>query len=511
MKRSKTIFFLLLFLLPVSCHSKEKEGKIWKEPTSNNKTEAPVISSDDLAKLNLAFTQLAKNLSPSVVNIYTKTRFEGVKQQEHQIRPYGGPPNDLFRFFFGNPFGPHPFEGVPRETSSLGSGVIINSNDGYIITNSHVVRQHGKNATEIMVKFFERDRGKGFEAEVVGVDETVDVALLKLKKTKENLTEAVLGSSSDLKVGEWVLAMGNPYGHTNSVTQGIISALGRDLDISHANFIQTSASINPGNSGGPLFNLKGEVIGINTAIDARAQGIGFAIPIDTAKNVVKQLVTHGEVRRGWLGIGIGDLNDEISSQLDIPVEYGVLVQSTEKSSPADKAGIKVYDVIVSVDGEKIDSAKDLSRSISSKTPGSNVKIGIYRDGTKKTIKVKLGKRPSDPQIVENDTEAEKDSEELTRKAGFSLGNLTPGNRKRYRVPYNVKNGALILHVYPGSPASWAGLSSGDIIVDINKKKVKDAGDAEKRIAKAIKGKQKIMVRVLRSSGASIVFILDLSR
>ncbi len=252
-------------------------GNLWTE----RKASDAKASSFDVGALNKAFTELAATLSPTVVNIYTKTRMSP---------RYGrGGQEDFFRYFFGNPFnGGMSDQAPPREAQALGSGFVINE-DGVVITNSHVVRMNGRNADSIMVKFLdESENTPGHEAKVLGVDESTDVAVLKLKKKRNKpFAVAPLGDSDKLRVGEWVIAIGNPYGHTHSVTKGIVSALGRGLESGNrAEFIQTDASINPGNSGGPLFNLYGEVIGINTAIDARAQGIGFAIPVNTAKSVI---------------------------------------------------------------------------------------------------------------------------------------------------------------------------------------------------------------------------------
>jgi len=278
--------------------------RFWSEKTeSERKAQGPEI---DL--LNKAFVSLAEQMKPAVVNVYTKTR---VGVPRYGARGNQVMPDDLFRFFFGNPFGGPGSPGggngqmPPREAQALGSGFVINK-EGLVITNAHVVRMGDRNADSILLRFVnDSPTSPGYEATVLGVDETTEVAVLRLKKKKADLKVAPLGDSDKIKVGEWVVAIGNPYGHTHTVTKGIVSALGRSLEeIERAEFIQTDASINPGNSGGPLFNLYGEVIGINTAIDPRAQGIGFAIPINTAKMVARELITTGSVSIGWIGVGI---------------------------------------------------------------------------------------------------------------------------------------------------------------------------------------------------------------
>jgi len=244
----------------------------------------------DVKNFGEAFSQLSEQMSPTVVNIYTKSGFKPQAMKSNL------PPEleDQFRNYFG--MGGLPMMQIPQmKVEALGSGFVINAEEGYIVTNAHVVKQNGQMADEIMVKFIGEDSSKGHAAKVVGADEISDVALLKLVEKKAGLKAAALGDSSKSKVGEWVLAIGNPYGHTHTVTQGIISALGRNLDGVRSEFLQTSASINPGNSGGPLINMNGEVIGINSVIDPRAQNIGFAIPINTAKEVIGQLVDGGHV------------------------------------------------------------------------------------------------------------------------------------------------------------------------------------------------------------------------
>ncbi len=461
--------------------------------------------------LNEAFAGLAAQLSPSVVNIYTTVK---LKQKSDKSDKDRDPRREFFEFFFGGPMGPGfpQFPQMPQEQQALGSGFILDAKEGYIVTNSHVARPESRADTEIMIKFIGQSKGKGFEAKVVGVDPSTDVALLKLKAPKTGLSEVKLGESKNLRVGEWVLAIGNPYGHTHSVTQGIISALGRDLeDLSRADFIQTSASINPGNSGGPLFNLKGEVIGINTAIDARAQGIGFAIPIDVARSVVKQLKEHGEVERGWLGIAIADLNPQLSRHLGLKIEEGVLVQGIEKGTPAAKSGLKVYDVIVAVNDQPVASAKELSNKIAEVRPRTKISLKLYREKKLITVTVAVGKRPSEDKLRGEEPETEKEPTDMDKPfveaTGLILGPLDAETRSELQLPESV-GGALVEKVVPYGLAQQSGIRPGDVLIEINRKNVKSAEAAIKEIKVAIQEKSAAMIRVQRSGGWSAVVIMD---
>ena len=277
-------------------------------------------------------------------------------------------------------FGFMPFDLPQMSREALGSGFVINADLGYIVTNAHVVRsQVGQNADEIMVKFIGEEDGKGHPAKVVGADDISDVALLKLVDKKPGLKALTLGDSTSAKVGEWVLAIGNPYGHTNTVTQGIVSALGRNLEGSHSEFLQTSASINPGNSGGPLINMNGEVVGINSAMDPRAQNIAFAIPINTAKTVIDQLMQGGQVHRAWLGIGIDEVNDEAAAYMHLKDKEGVIVRQA-RPRPAAKAGIEEFDVIRKLNGQTIRNTHDLFKTLDKLGVGNTAELEILRGG-----------------------------------------------------------------------------------------------------------------------------------
>ena len=352
------------------------------------KAPAPLRSSSpagavipDRSTLNIenAFVKVAEGVTPAVVNISTVGK---ERSPSHLFRPFGNDP--FFRDFFDRFF-----EGFPKakRQMSLGSGVIIDKG-GYILTNNHVV----KDADEITVKLANK---KEYKSRVVGIDPKTDLAVIKVN-ADEDLPVAVLGDSDALKVGEWALAIGNPFGLDHTVTVGVISATGRsDVGIAtYENFIQTDASINPGNSGGPLLNIKGEVIGINTAIIASGQGIGFAIPINMAKKVIDDLIKRGKVTRGWLGVGIQPLTPELAKSLGLSLEEGVLINRVMPKSPAEAAGLKEGDVITSVDGKKITDSRQLQRMVAELEVGRVIELGLLRDGKPLRVKLKVGELPS---------------------------------------------------------------------------------------------------------------------
>ncbi len=462
-------------------------------------------------QMDQLFTNLAEVMSPTVVNIYSTSKVAVGRQ-------FGGgtmDPDDMFKFFFGNPFDMPYGQPVERESTALGSGFIINS-EGYIITNSHVVRPVGKNADIVRVKFIGERVGEGLQATIVGVDPTTDVALLKLKSPgNKPLKAASLGNSDDLKVGNWVIAIGNPYGHSHTVTQGIISALGRNIPEISGDFIQTSASINPGNSGGPLFNLKGQVVGINTAIDPRAQGIGFAIPINSAKNVVRQLIEKGEVSRGWLGLTFGELTPQIAEELKVKNANGVVVAGVIEGQPAAKAGLQVYDVITEINGRQVVTSQDLTIVVSSLPIGGKANMKIIRDGRPMNVTAVIEQRPADEALAQRRFQQRggpngnsKNSGEVSNKTGLVLADLNDQMKRRAGVAMDTK-GVFVEHVVPYSIANQAQMRPGDIITEINRKKVSSAKVAEKEIESSLKKEKRLLLRVVRNSESRIVF-LDLS-
>lgn len=350
----------------------------------------PSLKLNDALPANL-FVELAKAINPSVVNISTSASSHGRSSD---------PLLEMLEKFYGIPQqDDSSWNGKPRRVG-LGTGFIIRE-DGLIVTNAHVL----SNADIIEVQLTEGS-DKQYKAEVVGSDQRTDIALIKIKPDRK-LPAVSLGSSKDLEVGEWVAAFGNPYGHGHTMTKGIISSKGRAIqEINKFPLLQTDASINPGNSGGPLVNSKGQVIGVNSAIDARAQNIGFAIPIDDVKSILPQLEQHGSIRKGYLGIGPQDLDNQIAMSLGMDEEYrGSLVANVQPNGPADKAGLRVYDVITEVDGQRIKNSQDLIDIISDKEPSKKVKVKFFRNSKgqaiEKVANITIEERPDEKKLLQD--------------------------------------------------------------------------------------------------------------
>ncbi|HON57534.1 MAG TPA: Do family serine endopeptidase, partial [bacterium] len=362
----------------------------------------------DYKQLSNAFIEAAKRVSPATVYIYT----EQVQHQTRSLRrhPFFGE-NDPFREFFGDDFLERFFGGIPEEEQrrqSLGSGIIVSQN-GYVITNNHVV----ENADKIKVKLL--DDAKEYDAKLIGADKKSDIAILKIEGSNKNFPFAKLGDSDKLEVGEWVIAIGNPFGFSHTVTAGIVSALGRNLGISmYEDFIQTDCSINPGNSGGPMINLNGSVIGINTAIYSRTggnQGIGFAIPINMVKKIMVDLIEKGVVRRGYLGVSISDVSEAIAEKFGLDKNTrGALVSQVFRNSPADRGGIKEGDIIVEFDGVKITDSNRLKNTVANTPIGKAVKIKVYRDGSEKILEIKITEQPGNMEDLASDDIGDGDAE-----------------------------------------------------------------------------------------------------
>lgn len=476
-KRHASSCFFILACLSASCVGAQDANGLWTEVKKRDETGAVV----DAIKLNQLFSGLAATLSPAVVNIYTKTQVT--------VNPQNDPNAELFRYFFGNPFGDPRFGGggpgvvPPRESQALGSGFVIND-QGVIVTNSHVIRQSGKNADAILVKFInDPSNHPGHDATVVGVDELTDVAVIRLKeKPKTALRVAPLANSDTVKVGEWVMAIGNPYGHTHSVTSGIVSALARSLEQTRTDFIQTDASINPGNSGGPLFNIFGEVIGINTAIDARAQGIGFAIPINTAKRVIRQLVEKGEVVLGYIGVLIGDLTPNLSQSLGLKFTEGALIQEVVPGEPAAKAGIKAKDVVTHVNGKALRNKRDFMIAVGNISPGSKAQLRLWRGGKEREIAVTVEERKSEQELARAESQRELQAARQTH--GMFLAELSPPVLRQLQMPPDLE-GVLISDVLRDSPAGRLQLQPGDVLLKVNGRAVKNVAQARAALGKKL--------------------------
>jgi serine protease Do len=430
-----------------------------------------------------SFSDLAKELNPSVVNISTT---QIIKRRRTPFPwSFPGPFNeeDPFRDFFDRFFGDIPQRDLKRQ--SLGSGFIINK-DGYILTNNHVI----ENADQIKVKLSDEEE---FDAKIIGKDPKTDIALIKINP-KKPLPVAKLGDSDKLEVGEWVLAIGNPFGLEHTVTAGIVSAKGRVIGAGpYDNFIQTDASINPGNSGGPLFNIKGEVIGINTAIIAGGQGIGFAIPINTAKSLLPQLKKSGKVIRGWLGVIIQQITPDLAKSFKLKEPRGALVADVIKNSPAEKAGLKRGDIIIEYNDKKINKMNELPILVANTPVGKVVTMKILRNNKEKTIKAKIGEYPEE----EKGTLAR----EKENKLGFTVEEITPQIARRLGLR-NTK-GVVITQVIPGSGADYAGLRRGDVIEEINRRPVNDIRDYQK-IMSNIKPGESVLLLIKRGENTFYV-------
>jgi len=411
-----------------------------------------------------SFAGLAKKASPSVVNIST---LKVVKGAERQVpMPFG--PNDPFKDFFDR------FRDmVPKDykQQALGTGFVIDSN-GFILTNNHVVEK----GEEIKVKLSD---GKEFVAKIVGRDPKTDLALIKID-SDVSLIPLPIGDSDALEVGEWVVAIGNPFGLGHTVTAGIVSAKYRHLGTgAYDNFIQTDASINPGNSGGPLLNAEGQVVGVNTAIYSQtggSVGIGFAIPINMAKNLLPQL-KEGKVVRGWLGVMIQKITSELKNKLGLKDEKGALVADVTPKGPAEKAGIKRGDVILSFDGKEIKEMNDLPFIVASTPVGKTVTVEVWRKNKKESLQVKLGELKDD--------EKEQPVEEETGFFGMTLEELTQESAKRYGL--SERSGILVVEIEQNSPAEEAGMQRGDIILEIDQTPVKGLEEFERKAKEYGKG------------------------
>ena len=412
------------------------------------------------------FSTIAEEVNPAVVTIESTTIFE-----HPYINPFSN--DDFFKFFFGPDFQPQPKK---QKQVSWGSGFII-SPDGYIVTNNHVIDK----AKKIVVTL---NDGRKFEAKVVGADPEIDIALLKIDAKK--LHYVPLGDSSKVKVGEWVIAIGNPLMYDHTVTAGIISAKGRRLGSGLESFLQTDAAINFGNSGGPLVNMAGEVIGVNTAISAQGQNIGFAVPINMVKEVLPDLRKYGKVERGALGVTVSKLSD--TDKKAFGVDHGALVQSVQPGMAAYKAGIKPYDIIVKVDGKEIKSNDDLVKVISSHKPKDKVKITVIRNGKEKDFTVVLDSR-NDFNSNERDNAPQKEDEtpkSIKEKLGFSIMDITPRLKYRLRLPDDIK-GVVITEIDPMSEAYDKFLRKGAVITELNRKPVANAYQFVNEIKKLKKG------------------------
>lgn len=456
----------------------------WREGNKNPET-AP--ANEGKNGVIPSFSGIVKQLRPAVVNVFTTK----VIQQ----RGYGFPFFEEFEQFFGPQFRRRLPERKYKQ-NSLGSGFII-TEDGYILTNNHVV----EGMDEIKVKLTDDEE---FTAKIIGRDPKIDVALIKID-VKKKLPVVVLGDSDKLEIGDWVVAIGNPFGLGHTVTAGIVSAKGRHgiIQGSYEDFIQTDAAINPGNSGGPLINLRGEVIGINSAIFSPQGafgtpgniGIGFAIPIDMAKTVLSQLKETGKVIRGWLGVMIQPITPEIAEALNLESHVGALIADVTNGSPAEKSGLQRGDIIIEFDGKKIDDYHNLPSIVAGTPVGKKVKVKIIREGKTKELIINVAEMP--PEVSGEVTTEETASEEV----GISVSDITDELAQHYNI--REKEGVIVTDVTAGSMADMAGIQIGDIIVEVNKKQIKNTKEFHKELLKIGKGKS---VLFLIKRGNSTIYV-----
>lgn len=448
---------------------------------------APAVAQSALVAAPVqGFANLVDQVMPSVVSVRTKftpAAMEGDARPRSRRFQFGFPPGSgLERFFENMPRGAQPqFRGPrSRRGGSQGSGFVV-SEDGYLVTNNHVI----KGASEVSVAFKD---GREFSARVIGSDPKTDLALLKIES--DETFKPLKFAEAKPRVGDWVIAVGNPFGLGGTVTTGIVSASGRDIGAGpYDNFLQIDAPINRGNSGGPAFNLKGEVIGVNTAIfspSGGSVGIGFAIPASTAKTIVADLRDDGNVTRGWLGVQIQPVSAEIADSIGLDEAKGTIVAAVTEGSPAGKSGLRTGDTILGVDGEDIKGPKELSRKIAGIKPGTSVKMNVFRNGSERTISVKIGTMPGERMASRGD---DQDYEPRAKNAS-ALGLML--------VPSEDGEGVAVAEVEPGSPAARRGLRAGDVILQVGGASVDEPDAARRAIRQSLKGGEKAVLLLVRN-------------
>jgi serine protease Do len=456
-------------------------GLHWTSPSvAGDVTGTSPVSAPSPSVIPGTFADLAENLSPAVVNVKV-TKIEKATFQRPQVP--GEPFGDFFERFFKE------MPRVPdnRRTQGAGSGVIIGS-DGTILTNNHVV----EGAKEVTVTLADKEE---YQAKVVGRDPKTDLAVLKIEGDKP-FPAAALGNSEQLKVGDWVVAIGNPFGLNHTVTSGIVSAKGRVIGAGpYDDFIQTDASINPGNSGGPLFNMKGEVVGINTAIIPQGQGIGFAIPINTAKPLIPQLVSNGEVTRGYLGVNIQTITPDLARALRVDDRNGALVADVTSGSPAEDGGLRRGDIITGFDGQAVNDSHDLPALVAATPVDKQVTVTVRRDGKERQLSVKVGKLPSE--------QAKRGQAVQPAKGrwGLQLHDLTPQMANQFGL--QADQGVVVVGVEPGSPAHESGIRQGDLIVEVNRHPVKSVEEVKENIGNT-EDEDRLLLLVQRANGKMYV-------
>lgn len=478
-KRFKICALILVMLVLSACKKFEVEKRPYytaEEPKAEKKVEKPIPHLETLLSTQEAFMSVAEKATPAVVNISTVQHLpRGRGRLPFEIDPF-------FRDFFGDFFGDVPQP--ERKSTSLGSGVIINP-EGYILTNYHVI----KDAEEITVKLSEKSEYRG---KVIGTDPKTDLAVIRIMANKK-LPYVILGDSDKIKVGQWAIAIGNPFGLDSTLTVGVISATGRsEIGLSaYESFIQTDASINPGNSGGPLLDVRGEVIGINSAIVATGQGIGFAIPVNMAKGIINDLIKKGKVTRGWLGVGIQPMTKELAESFELKDTKGVLVNEVYAKGPAAKAGIKPGDIIVKFGGKKVEDTKELQTIVAASGVGKYMAVDIIRDRKPLSLKVRIEEMPGEAEMPVAAPEGREDW------LGITVTELP----QEMKEALDIQEGVIVKEVKEGSYAERGGIQSGDVIISINKKGIADAADYKRVVSMLKKGST--VSFLIRREGATL--------
>jgi serine protease Do len=463
---------------------------------------APLLVTAGFARGPESVADIAEGLQDSVVNISTTQTLKGTAD----ATPNGpGPKGSPFEEFFDDFFDEEGKDGVPRKVSSLGSGFVIDPS-GLVVTNNHVI----EGADEIIVNFIDGTKLK--VVKILGHDPKTDLALLKVEP-KKPLKSVTFGDSSVMRVGDWVMAIGNPFGLGGSVTVGIISATKRDINAGpYDDFLQTDAAINRGNSGGPLFNMDGQVIGVNTAIispTGGSIGIGFAVPSNSAVQVLEQLKQYGETRRGWLGVHVQNVTEELASSLGLQEPKGALVAKVSPDSPAAAAGIEASDVILKFDGQSIDNMRSLPRAVAATPIGKSVAVELLRKGQAMRFDITVGRLP-EGEDVEDAVRSEEEpapapEPEREDLLGLSIAPLTDELRDRYKIGKSVE-GVIITEVKPNSPAAQKNVKPGDVIVEVTQEKVKQPQDVKSRLLAVKKSGRRSVLLLLSDAKGELRFV-----
>ena len=473
---SPVVTFVLAIFLALPARAADK---LYHERTGGP-PQAPIPS----------LAPLVKQIRPAVVNIATS-------QKMHHPGFGGQGGNEPFEQFFGQFFGGQPMPQREMERQSLGSGFII-SEKGFVLTNNHVI----EGADKIHVRMAD---GREFDAKVIGADPKTDVALLKIQSAAVNFPYVMLGDSDALEVGDWVVAIGNPFGLELSVTHGLVSAKERTIGAGpYDDFIQSDALINPGNSGGPLFNLSGEVIGINTAITSRGQGIGFAVPVNLAKQILPQLET-GKIIRGWLGVSIQSLTPDLAQSLNLPSTKGALVAQLVRGGPAQKAGLKSGDVVTSLNGHPIATANELTREVASFAPGTKIPVEVTREGQTKSFKIRIGERPEDGQVLSEEGPGGGSDRAPSKPDALGLAVQPPNPDQAQAMGLGGGEGVVVANVRGDGPAAQAGVERGDVVLEVNRHAVHSVEEYQQAISR-MKAGEMALLRLQRQQASIYVAV-----